>query len=277
MRRWIVGAVAAAALVAAAPAAGDGGPAQGAVQGWDGIARGSVRYVAVPTPGWTSVQLIARHSGRVMSFMNVKGNWGIPLVAFDNGSDALLHDNRTLVLGQATAGPTLRKQSTFVFVDVRKMRELRRIHVAGHMAFDAASPDGRYLYLTEYTSQQNFAEYRVRAYDVRTARLLPKIVTDRSSWTTTMVGMPISRVDRDGWAFTLYGGAGARPFIHALDTRDVSAVCIDLPWKSDPRLIYAYRLRWDQSGHLVVRGPRGRSLVTIDRKELRVLSSVRNP
>jgi hypothetical protein len=277
MRRWMLGAVAAAALVVAAPAAGDGGPAQGAVQGWDGIARGGVRYVAVPTPGWTSVQKIARRGGRVITFMNVKGSWGIPLVAFDNGSDALLHDDRTLVLADATAGPQLRKRSTFVFVNVRTMREVRRINLAGHLAFDAASPDGRYLYLTEYTSQQNLAEYRVRAYDVRAARLLPKIVTDRSSWETTMVGMPISRVRRDGWAFTLYGGAGARPFIHALDTRHVAAVCIDLPWKSDPRLIYTYRLRWDRGGHLVVRGRHGRALVTIDRKDLRVLSSVRNP
>jgi hypothetical protein len=57
----------------------------------------------------------------------------------------------------------------------------------------------------------------------------------------------------------------------------VAAVCIDLPWKHDPRYIYDYRLHWDAAGHLVVRGPKGRALVTVDRKDLRVLSSVRNP
>jgi hypothetical protein len=277
MRRCVLAAAAVVALLAAAPAVGDGGPAAGAVQGWDGIARGGFRYVAVPSPGWTSVQVILRKGGRVLKFMNVKGSWGVPLVAFAGGSDALLHDQRTLVLGQATTGPVLRKQSTFVFVDTWKMRVVRRIHLKGHFAFDAASPDARYLYLTEYTSEQNLAEYRVRAFDMRAGRLLPKIVSDRSSWETTMVGAPMSRVDRDGWAFTLYGGVGARPFIHALDTRHVAAVCIDLPWKRDPRYFYNFRLGWDRHGHLVVRGLRGRPLVTVDRKELRILSSVSDP
>ena len=264
-------------LTAAGSAAGDGGPAQGALQGWDGVARGGMRYVAVPTPGWTSLEMIARKGGRVVKFMTLKGSWGIPLVAFDGGGDALLRDDRTLVLGEATAGPVLRKHSSFVFVDTLKMRILRKVHLGGHFAFDAISPDRRYLYLTEYLSEQNFAEYRVRAVDLRSGRLLPKIVSDRSSWETTMVGMPISRANREGWAYTLYGGAGARPFIHALDTRHVAAVCIDLPWKTDPRYIYDYRLRWDKAGHLVVRGRNGGALVTVDRKDLRVLTSVRNP
>ena len=280
MRRRVLAIVAAGfvcTLGAAGSAAGDGGPAQGAVQGWDGVARGGLRYVAVPTPGWTSLEVIARKGGRVIKFMNLKGSWGIPLVAFDGGGDALLRDDRTLVLGEATVGPVLRKHSSFVFVDTLKLRILRRVHLNGHFAFDAISPDRRYLYLTEYVSQQNLAEYRVRAFDLRSAKLLPKIVSDRSSWETTMVGMPISRVNREGWAYTLYGGSGARPFIHALNTRRVEAVCIDLPWKSDPRYIYDYRLRWDKAGHLVVRGRNGRALVTVDRKDLRVLTSVRNP
>jgi hypothetical protein len=233
--------------------------------------------VAVPTPGWTSLQVITRRGGRVLRFMSMKGNWGVPLVSFDGGSDALLHDGRTLVLAQAAGGPVLRKRTTFLFVDSWRMRALRRIHLAGHFTFDAASPDARYLYLTEYVSPRNLSEYRVRAFDLRSGRLLPTIVSDRSSWETTMVGQPLSRVDRDGWAFTLYGGTGGRPFIHALDTRHVAAVCIDLPWKRDPRLLYSYRLRWDRDGHLVVRGPHGRALVTVDRGDLRVLSFVRDP
>ena len=266
-----------AALGAAGAAAGDGGPATGAVQGWDGLARGTERYVAVPARGWTSVQAINRRGGRVTRFMAVKGSWGIPLVAFDGAGDALLRDGRTLLLAQPTSGRYLRKRSSFVLVDVKRMRILRRIVVRGQMAFDAMSPDRRYLYLTEYVSARNFLQYRVRAYDLTTSRLLAKVVSDRRSWETTMEGQPISRANRDGWAFTLYGGSGGRPFIHALDTRHVQAVCLDLPWKQDPRLIYTYRLRWDGGGHLLVRGPRGRALVTIDRRELRVLSSVRNP
>ena len=275
MRRCVL-AVTAAVLATAAPAAGDGGPPQNAVQGWDGLARGALRYVAVPSVGWTSVQVINRRGGRVVQFMNVKGNWGVPVVTADGGRDALLRDNRTLVLGQVTGGMNLRKQSSFLLVDTKSLSITRTIHLAGHLAFDAVSPDARYIYFTEYTSS-NFAQYRVRAYDMSAGRLLRRIVSDRTSWETTMEGWPISRANRDGWAFTLYGGFGGTPFIHALDTRHAEAVCIDLPWGSEPTNIWNDRLHWDAAGHLVVRGPRGRVLVTVDRKNLRVLSFVRNP
>jgi len=66
------------------------------------------------------------------------------------------------------------------------------------------------------------------------------------------------------WAYTPYGLVG-RPFIHALDTRHVEAVCVDLPWKSSPKRIYEYRLGWDRAGLLVVRGRKGHILLTVRR------------
>jgi hypothetical protein len=276
MRRCVLALLAAGALVIAAPAAGDGGPPQNAVQGWDGAAAEGFRYVAIPTPGWTSLQVIKQDGGRVVKWLNVKGNWGIPSVAVDAPAEALLRDGHTIVLGSVSYGRTLQKHSSFLFADTKRMRIVRRIHLPGHMTFDAISPDARYMYLTEFMSPQNFTAYRVRAYDLRASRLLPKIVSDRSSWETTMQGWPVSRVNRDGWAYTLYA-TGKRPFIHALDTRHVTAVCINLPWSSEPRYMYDYRVRFDRDGHLVVRGRHGRALVTVDREDFRVLSSVRNP
>ena len=158
-----------------------------------------------------------------MQWMNLKGNWGIPYVTADAPGEAVLRDDRTIVLGKVTYGLTLRKHSSFVFVDTKRQRIVDKIRLAGHFVFDAISPEARYLYLTEYTSPANFNEYRVRAYDLKTNRLLSKIVSDRRSWETTMQGWPVSRVDRDGWAFTLYA-TGSRPFIHALDTRHATAV-----------------------------------------------------
>jgi hypothetical protein len=152
MRRSFLAVVAAGALVVAAPAAGDGGPPQNAVQGWDGAARGAFRYVAVPSPGWTSLQVIERRGGRVLKWMNLKGDWGIPSVTPDAGAEALLRDDRTIVLGDATYGPKLRKHSSVLFVDTKRLRVRRTIHLTGHFTFDALSPDGRYLYLTEYVS-----------------------------------------------------------------------------------------------------------------------------
>src|SRR3954452_14657709 len=99
MRKYVLAVVTAAVLVTAGPAAGDGGAPQNAVQGWDGLASGALRYVAVPGAGWTSLQVINRRGGRVVQFMSIKGNWGVPVISADGGRDALLRDDRTLVLG----------------------------------------------------------------------------------------------------------------------------------------------------------------------------------
>ncbi len=110
------------------------------------------------------------------------------------------------------------------------------------------------------------------AYDGTTAGFLP-------DGRTLLLAQPVYSGQglRNGWAYTLYGASQARPFIHALDTRHVSAVCIDLPWKTSPDHIFDYRLRTDGDGHLVVRGPRGRALIVVDRHSFRVLSAVRSP
>ena len=258
-------------------AAGDGGPGPGVSFGWAGITHGNMRYVTVPTPSWTTVESIQRRGGKVFGTLSIKGAWGIPLVAYDGTTGGLLPDGRTLLLADANAGPYLRSQSLFTFVDVKKMRQLQTFAVRGDFSYDALSPDGRYLYLIEHTTAKDLTQYRVRAYDLRARRLLPKIVADRRSWGTTMSGTAITRLSTDGWAYTLYGGSSSVPFIHALDTRHVSAVCINMPWKSQPQRIWNYRLRTDGEGNLVVRGPRGRALVTVDRQSFRVLSSVRNP
>src|SRR5438477_5256333 len=269
--------VAACALAGTSGAAGDGGPGPGVAFGWAGITHGNVRYVAVPTPSWTTVEAIQRDGGKVMGMLNLEGAWGIPLVAYDGTTGGLLSDGRTLLLADANAGPYLRSQSLFTFVDVKKMHQLQTFTLKGDFSFDALSPDGHYLYLIEHTTAKDLTQYRVRAYDLRARRLLSKIVADRRSWDTTMSGTAITRLSSGGWAYTLYGGSSSLPFIHALDTRHVSARCINMPWKYQPQEIFNYRLRADGEGNLVVRGPHGRALVTVDRQSFRVLSSVRNP
>jgi hypothetical protein len=278
MRRRILLVLAAglACAVGATTAASAGGPSPGISQGWDGVARGNERYVSIPAGASTSIQVINREGGRVVRFMKIEGTWGIPLVDFHGTTEGLFPDGRTLLLAQSVyTGQGLRQNTSFKLVDIKRMKVLRTIRLRGAMAFDAVSPDARYLYLVEYVSEDS-GLYRVRAYDLNRNKLLAKIVADRRSWETGMQGSPVSRLWKDGWAYTLYGG-NARPFIHALDTRHVEAVCINMPWKTVPQRLFDYRLHIDGAGHLVVRGPHGRALVVIDRKTFRVLSSVRNP
>ena len=262
----------------AAANAGGAGPGAGVQQGWDGLANGAVRYVAVPAAGSTALEVIRRQDGRVLKFMALKGTWGIPVVAFDGTADGLMGDGRTLLLGEATTGPTLRKHSTFVLVDVKGMKMVRKLRLPGHQVFDTLSPDGRYLYFIEYVSAEDFNRYRVRAYDLRADRLLAQAVTDKRESETAMQGVPISRVrSKDGsWAYTLYGGSD-KTFIHALDTMHAGAVCIDLPWKSQPKRLFELRIRRAGDGRLVVRGPRGRTLAVVDQNNLHVVNAVRDP
>jgi hypothetical protein len=210
--------------------------------------------------------------------MTLEGRWGIPVVAFDGTADGLLRDAHKLLLGEVTAGQNLRKHSEFVLIDVRSMRLVRKLRLPGHQLFDALSPDGHFFYFIEYVSAQDFNRYRVRAYDLRRDRLLAQPVTDKRESETAMQGAPVSRVtSEDGtWAYTLYGGPD-KTFIHALDTMNAGAVCIDLPWKTQPKRLFDFRIRRADAGRLVVRGPRGRTLAVVRRADFRVVSAVRDP
>jgi hypothetical protein len=247
--------------------------------GGNGLTRGNERYITVPAGNSTAIEVIDRNGGSVTRFMSIKGNWGIPLVAYDGTTDGLLPDGRTIVLAQPVyvGQGTFRKKTSFTFVDVRKMRRVNTVIIKGAYSFDALSPNGRYMYLIQYVSSEDPQEYRVRAYDLKAGRLLMKIVSDKRSWQTSMSGSPITRTTSDGWAYTLYGAGPAKPFIHALDTRHVAAVCVNLPWKTSPQDMFNYRLRTDGDGHLIVRGPHGRALVVVDRQSFRVLSAVKSP
>lgn len=267
------------AALAAPAASGNGGPLPGVVQGWDGVARGDVRYVAIPTGEQTVVQVIKRSSGRVLRWTFVEGNFGIPQVAFDGTTDGLSRDGRTLVLEDVAASQTLTKSTTFAVVDVRRFRLRTTIKLRGDFAFDALSPGARMLYLIERLSADDVLKYRVRAYDLGARRLVPKAVIDKRSQESEMQGMPLARASSsDGrWAYTLYGG-GPHPFVHALNTGGGGAFCIDLPHSWSDADTASMRLRTAPGQRLLVRHRSGgRALAVLDVEKFRVVRVVRNP
>ena len=274
--RAVVVAVACAATMQAV--ALGAGPSPGVMQGHDGIARGDVRYVAVPSLGDTVVTAVRRDGGSVLRFKALPGFWGIPLVDFSGTAGGLSRDGRTLILSDGRGLNPQAKRTSFLVLSTKRFRVQQTVRLRGSFSFDALSPNGRTLYLIEHLyANEDASHYRVRMYDLQKQRLLARVISDRTSWDTDMQGMPISRFARDGWAYTLYGGPGPRPFIHALDTRRANAVCIFMPWKYQPEKVFQFRLGGDRDGHLVVRGPRGRVLAVVDMQQKRVLSSVRNP
>jgi hypothetical protein len=89
------------------------------------------------------------------------------------------------------------------------------------------------MYVIQYThmASNDLSHYVVRGYDLRTNRLLPGKIADRSEDEETMAGYAQTRTtSADGrWVYTLYQKPSGEPFVHALDTVRAAAYCIDLP------------------------------------------------
>src|SRR6185295_1961594 len=102
------------------------------------------------------------------------------------------------------------------------------IELAGSFDYDAISPDGSSLYVVEHL-EGDTGRYQVRVVDTSTGVMRPAIIADKRNLGEAMAGWPIGQLRRpDGVVLTLYRGA-EHPFIHALNTKEGWAVCIDLP------------------------------------------------
>lgn len=221
------------ALVAAPAALAAGGPFL-VSQGGAGVAThdGRFHYVAVSTSNTSTVlERLQVDGGQVNGWVPLKGLWGTPILgATSPTGQGLSRDGRTLVLASTAQ---LASPSTFLVVDTRRMHVRGTIVLRGSFSFDALSPNGSRLYLIQYTHAQtgDLTHYIVRAYDMRTNRLLPGKIADRSEHEESMAGYPVTRTTSTGgrWVYTLYQKPGGEPFIHALDTVGAAAYCIDLP------------------------------------------------
>jgi hypothetical protein len=216
----------------AATARGDGLPVEGvdlSRAGVPGTAPGAPRYVSLPAGRDTVVAAVSQNGGQVLRSRLLDGRFTIPAVAYDGSPGGLSADGRTLVL----INPRVRfprRTTTLAVLGTQGLRARDVIALKGDFSFDAISPDGRWLYLVQYLSERDPAAYLVRLYDLRRGQLLREPIIDPREVGDVMRGMPITRAaSPDGrFAYTLYDGAGGHPFIHALDTVERTARCIDL-------------------------------------------------
>jgi hypothetical protein len=220
----------AAALVPAAHA--DGLPVEGvdaSLSGVPGISPGDPRFVTLPAEKDTVVAAIDVVGGQVLRSRYLPGRFTVPVVAYDGSASGLSADGSTLVLIRPRlAFP--RRTTTFAVLDTKRLRPRDVFTLQGDFSFDALSPDGRWLYFVEYLSERDPSRYLVRLYDLQRGRMLPEPIIDPQEVGDVMRGMPVTRTaSPDGrFAYTLYDGAGKHPFIHALDTVEKTARCIDL-------------------------------------------------
>lgn len=266
--------VAATATLFAFPtmAAADGLPILGVDASHTGLTDSSgSRYVTLNADGSTVVVRTEVRGGEISASRVVSGLFTIPAVAYDGSPSGLSADGRTLVLIRPRVAFPQRR-TTFALIDTARLRVRDVITLRGNYSFDAISPDGSTLFLIQYTSPRNPTRYEVRAYNLASKRVLPEPIVDPSEPDERMAGMPVSRVaSPDGrWAYTLYDGSGHEPFIHALDTVALQAVCIDLPQLEAQRNLFMLSLQTDRRGRELTvlqgrpRQPGSQPLLSVD-------------
>jgi len=295
MRRGI--ALAAMALLLASCAAQVSGPPESAatdqlvlrtssaLQVWDAkgdLVRSLGRAVASPdgslyytldgaspsTLGWVDAK-----TGRTITQLQLEGSY-----SFANerelGPTGLSPNGRWLVLvGESAA-------SRFALIDTALLKLAAIVEVPGAFGYDAISDDGSSLYLIERiapdTARQLGASaaysYRVRVYDVPSAKLSETLVVDvKLAGQITGDNNAQTRVDgimngiyqssvpsADGrWNFSFYYNPNRGPFIHVLHLDSRTAFCIlDLPSVAGG---YEKRLGWS-----LALSPSGQTLYAVN-------------
>jgi hypothetical protein len=271
MRIAAVAVVGLLGIVAAAQAAG---PVPAVVQGTPGIeVAGGMHVVALagPQPGTSRLWLVRDRDGKTVRERVVRGVLGVPAITFEGLVEGTFANGRRLVLASSVYDDQTR--TTFVVLDTRTLRPLRTIRLRGAFAYDAISPNGRRLYLLQYPQGVDGGiHYVVRSLNMRTGRLEPGAIVDKTEPDERMNGIALGRAwgPNRTWAYTLYNGGESHAFVHALNTRTRTARCIDLPWEGNAQSILDHVQMAVGGGALTLTEPGGSMLARIDTKTFAV-------
>lgn len=264
MRKLLPLFVALLAALAPASASADGG---GILGGTGSFTDPPYRYVAL-TPHTrhplTVVERIDLRDSTIDRWWYLRGSYYLPAVATD-GSPGGISANGILVL-TSTPRRYPPQHSRFAILDTRLFlrhphrgpgtprHAVTRVNLTGAYGFDAISPDGSRVYLIhDFFARGEVSHYEVRALDAASGRVLPSAIVDPEEPDERMQGSAVTRVgSRDGrWAYTLYTGP-KETFLHALDTVEGRAVCVDLPQLEDLREPFQLRLRLAHKDRTIV-------------------------
>jgi hypothetical protein len=269
--RFVIATAACLALPGAATAAG---PVPPVTNGAPGIAvAGGAHVVAVAKRGGgaTQLRLVRNRDATVLRTRVLPANVGVPTVTFSGLVEGTWAKGRRLVLASSVYEDQIRTR--FVVIDTRTLAPLRTISLRGSFAFDAVSPDGRRLYVLHYPGGVSGGiRYVVRSVDLRTGRLEPGAIVDKTEPGERMSGIALGRAwSRDGtWAYTLYNGGDGHAFVHALNTRTRTARCIELPWAGEAQQILDGARLAVKNGTLTLSGRAGGVLARIDTRTFSV-------
>ncbi len=256
------------AAISAGGAGANGSPfSPGLDWGSNGVLaeRSGLRYVTIATENATIVAAIRTRGGRIARMHYLRGQFGVPLVAYDGTSGGLSGDGKRLVLGSYGPPPGSSGITSFAVLDTKSLKLRKLIRLDGSWSFDAVAPDDSTLYLTQHVRAGANPIYRVRPFDIRTGLLRGPIV-DRLEGTGDMGGEPVTRASSsDGrWAYTLYARTKYEPFVHALDTTKKEAFCIGLPLDLTRDQQWMLRLKLREHSELLTVHHQRRTVATVD-------------
>ena len=262
-----------AALWALVSVAAGAGPVPTPLQGQPGIAvAGGAHVVTSPVGERTRVDLVHDRDGRILRTRMLQGRLGIPQTTYAGAIEGTWARGRRLLVSTSIYESPV--TSRFLVLDTRTLRVRRALVLRGSYAFDALSPDGKRLYVTQFRSGfDRPIRYVVRSLVLATGRLEDGAVVDKTEPDEQMAGLPMARAwSRDGAsAFTLYNGLASHAFIHALDTMKRSARCIDLPWKGEAQNgLERVHMSMDASGILTLSQPGVGALARVDTRTFEV-------
>jgi len=196
----------------------------------------------IPDAAWTSwltvvhegsasrVEELSLPGGRAGGSQQIQGLWRLPTIGLEPLPVGLSADRSTIALVEdGRPGTYDAAQTRFAILRGSLDRPARIVTLPGAFDFDALSPDGSTLYVVEHLPARPVAHYQVRAMETSTGRLKDGVVVDKLGNGEAMAGSAVAQAQRaDGMVFTLYRGPD-HMFIHALQSAQGWAVCIDLP------------------------------------------------
>jgi hypothetical protein len=216
--------------LAAAPAALAAFPGPYGLQGGEGVLSndGSVSFTAAKGVDGTLIRATSTEGGTVVRSRTIKGQYGIPTLQYGKVGEGMSRDGKTFVLENVGFADT----SRFMLVSTGDLSTVDSFSLNGTYAFDALSPNGSMMYLIQHQTTQDVEHYIVRGYNLRTHKLLPRQIADKTQSSWVMQGWAVTRTTSPNgrWVYTLYANPGGYPFVHALDTVKSVAHCVGLPW-----------------------------------------------
>jgi hypothetical protein len=195
--------------------------------------------VGVPDAKWSSLftttrsgaQTVVRDAGLMADQSNaiaIDGAWRLPTFATDALPIGVSASRSAIVLVEDGAKDGART-TRFAVIRSPFGKPARIVEINGSFTYDAVSPDGSTIYVIEHLAAPPQGHYQVRAVDVAGGALKEGVIVDKRNVGEAMAGWPVAQLRRDnGLVLTLYRGT-EHPFIHALDTVQGFAVCLDLP------------------------------------------------